>query len=415
MLHGAAGNWKARKRGRMAEWRLVGILSIGQLVVWGALYYGFAVIVTPMESDLGWAKTQTNGALTIGLLVAGVAAVPVGQWIDRRGAFWPMTLGSIVGGMLLILWSFVEAPWQFFAVWALLGVTLAATLYEPAFAVIAANVTEWRRGILYLTFVGGLASTAFVPLAQWLVESWDWRTALRVLGAIVVVVGGGIHLAVLPGTKAKGEAARVADAAAAGAPSALRAAMARPVFWGIAIAYFGFNFAGAAIVFHLIPLLNERSVDTSVIVAVWATIGPMQVAGRVVLMMLGHRVDARSTGRVAILILPVSVLLLVLVGGNATMLFLFAILYGASNGMMTIVRGTIVPEVMGPRGYATINGALAFPANTARAVAPVGAAVIWGWGGYDAVLWVLLGVCSFAAIAFWMASIRSASAANSDA
>jgi len=48
MLHGAAGNWKARKRGRMAEWRLVGILSIGQLVVWGALYYGFAVIVTPM-------------------------------------------------------------------------------------------------------------------------------------------------------------------------------------------------------------------------------------------------------------------------------------------------------------------------------------------------------------------------------
>ena len=415
MLHGAAGNWKARKRGRMAEWRLVGILSIGQLVVWGALYYGFAVIVTPMESDLGWAKTQTNGALTIGLLVAGVAAVPVGQWIDRRGAFWPMTLGSIVGGMLLILWSFVEAPWQFFAVWALLGVTLAATLYEPAFAVIAANVTEWRRGILYLTFVGGLASTAFVPLAQWLVEAWDWRTALRVLGAIVVVVGGGIHLAVLPGTKAKGEAARVADAAAAGAPSALRAAMARPVFWGIAIAYFGFNFAGAAIVFHLIPLLNERSVDTSVIVAVWATIGPMQVAGRVVLMMLGHRVDARSTGRVAILILPVSVLLLVLVGGNATMLFLFAVLYGASNGMMTIVRGTIVPEVMGPRGYATINGALAFPANTARAVAPVGAAIIWAWGGYDAVLWVLLGVCSLAAIAFWMASIRSANPTISDA
>lgn len=415
MLHGAAGNWKARKRGRMAEWRLVGILSIGQLVVWGALYYGFAVIVTPMESDLGWDKTQTNGALTIGLLVAGVAAVPVGQWIDRRGAFWPMTLGSILGGMLLILWSFVEAPWQFFFVWALLGVTLAATLYEPAFAVIAANVTEWRRGILYLTFVGGLASTAFVPLAQWLVESWEWRTALRALGAIVVIVGGGIHLAVLPGTKAKGEAARAADAAAAGAPSALRTAMAQPVFWGIAIAYFGFNFAGAAVVFHLIPLLNERSVDISVIVAVWATIGPMQVAGRVVLMMLGHRVDARSTGRVAILILPCSVLLLVLVDGNATMLFLFAILYGASNGMMTIVRGTIVPEVMGPRGYATINGALAFPANTARAVAPVGAAVIWGWGGYDAVLWVLLGVCSFAAIAFWMASIRSASAANSDA
>ncbi len=415
MLHTAGFNWKACKRGRMAEWRLVGILSIGQLVVWGALYYGFAVIVTPMEAELGWAKTQTNGALTIGLLVAGVAAVPVGQWIDRYGAFWPMTLGSIFGGALLVVWSFVESPWQFYAVWALLGVTLAATLYEPAFAVIAANVSEWRRGILYLTFVGGLASTAFVPLSQWLVEAWDWRIALRVLGAIVIVVGGGIHLAVLPGTKAKGEAARVADAASGGAPSALRSAMARPAFWGIAVSYFGFNLAGASVIFHLIPLLNERSVDTAVIVAVWATIGPMQVAGRVALMILGHRIDARSTGRVATLILPVSVLLLVLAGADVVSLFAFAILYGASNGMMTIVRGTIVPEIMGPRGYATINGALAFPANIARAVAPVAAAIVWGLGGYAAVLWVLLCVCNLAAIAFWMVSSRSKSAENIDA
>ncbi len=398
----------------MAEWRLVGILSLGQLVVWGALYYGFAVVVTPMEAELGWAKTQTNGALTIGLLVAGISAIWVGQWIDRRGAFWPMTLGSVVGGMLLVVWSYVDTPWQLYAVWALLGVTLAATLYEPAFAVIAANVSEWRRGILYLTFVGGLASTVFVPFAQWLVDGWDWRIALRVLGFIVAVVAGGLHLAVLPGTKAKGAAAAAADATAGSGPSALRAAMARPAFWGIAVAYFGYNFTGAAMIFHLIPMLAERSVAAGMIVAVWVTIGPMQVAGRIVLMVLGSRVDARSTGRVAIVLLPFSILLMMGAGASVPVLFLFAILYGASNGMMTIVRGTIVPELMGPRGYATISGALSFPANTARAVAPVAAAAIWGWGGYAAVLWVLLGVCSLAAIAFWMASARRSNAANTD-
>ena len=396
----------------MAEWRLVGILSIGQLVVWGTLYYGFAVIVTPMEAELGWAKTQTNGALTIGLLVAGISAIWVGQWIDRRGAFWPMTLGSVVGGLLLVVWSYVDAPWQFYAVWALLGVTLAATLYEPAFAVIAANVSEWRRGILYLTFVGGLASTVFVPFAQWLVDGWDWRIALRVLGAIVVIVAGGIHLVVLPGTKAKGEAAAAAEASSSGGPSALRAAMARPAFWGIAVAYFGYNFAGATVIFHLIPILTERSVAAGMIVAVWATIGPMQVAGRIVLMALGNRVDARSTGRFSIVLLPVSIVLMMAAGASAPLLFVFAFLYGASNGMMTIVRGTIVPELMGPRGYAAIGGALSFPANTARAVAPFAAAAIWGWGGYDAVLWVLLGACSLAAIAFWTASSPRPNAAN---
>jgi predicted MFS family arabinose efflux permease len=188
--------------------------------------------------------------------------------------------------------------------------------------------------------------------------------------------------------------------------------MARPAFWGIAVAYFGYNFAGATVIFHLIPILTERSVAAGMIVAVWATIGPMQVAGRIVLMALGNRVDARSTGRFSIVLLPVSIVLMMAAGASAPLLFVFAFLYGASNGMMTIVRGTIVPELMGPRGYAAIGGALSFPANTARAVAPFAAAAIWGWGGYDAVLWVLLGACSLAAIAFWTASSPRPNAAN---
>jgi len=395
----------------MGEWRLVGLLAVGQLIVWGALYYAFAVIVSPMEAELGWAKTETNGALTVGLLVAGVSAVPVGQWIDRHGAYWPMSCGAIAGGCLLVAWSFVQSPWQFFVVWAALGTTLAATLYEPAFAVIAANVREWRRGILYLTFVGGLASTVFVPFSQWLVDGWDWRVALRVLGGVVALCAGGIHLAVLPGTRARGEGAAIADSRA-NQPSALRTAFGNAAFWYIGIAYFGYNFAGAALVFHLIPLLAERNVDAGTIVAVWATIGPMQVAGRVVLMALGSRADARSTGRAAIVLLPVSVAALLLTDADVAVLFFFAGLYGASNGMMTIVRGTIVPELLGPRGYATIGGALSLPANVARAIAPLAAAYIWSIAGYAGLLWVLLAICILAAAAFWIASTKRATDAN---
>jgi MFS family permease len=394
----------------MKSWRLVAWLSVGQLVVWGVLYYGFAVVVTPMERELGWSKADLNGALSLGLLVSGLAAFPIGQWIDRRGGFWPLTLGSFAGGALMIAWAFVTEPWQLYAVWGLMGFALAATLYEPAFAVIAANVAEWRRGILYLTFVGGLASTVFIPLAHVLVEAGDWRRALIVLGAIVVVVAGGIHLAVLPGTKAKGEAARKADEAASDGPSAIRLALARPAFWGIGFGYFGYSFLVSALTFHLIPLLTERGVDDATILLIWSTIGPMQVAGRIVLMLLGTRIDARTTGRAAMLFLPLSMLLMVLYGRDAATLLVFAVVYGAGNGMMTIVRGTIVPEVLGPRGYATINGALSLPANVARAVAPLAAAALWGWGGYATVLWVLFGLCTASAIAFWAASIRPRSA-----
>lgn len=35
-----------------------------------------------------------------------------------------------------LAWSQVSAPWMLYAVWALLGTTMAMTLYEPAFAVL---------------------------------------------------------------------------------------------------------------------------------------------------------------------------------------------------------------------------------------------------------------------------------------
>ncbi len=96
--------------------------------------------------------------------------------------------------------------------------------------------------------------------------------------------------------------------------------MARPAFWGIAVAYFGYNFTGAAVIFHLIPMLAERSVEAGMIVAVWVTIGPMQVAGRIVLIDVGATVDRESLRTVCSpVVLPARVVATFL-RGDATVL-----------------------------------------------------------------------------------------------
>jgi MFS family permease len=87
------------------------------------------------------------------------------------------------------------------------------------------------------------------------------------------------------------------------------------------------------------------------------------------------------------------------------MLFIFAALFGSANGIMTIIRGTAVPEFLWREGYGAINGALAFPSMVAQAGAPLAAALIWSMSGsYHAVLWTVLAVASVAAGAFWLAA-----------
>src|SRR5918998_6555976 len=87
---------------------LVWGLGVTQLVGWGTLYFAFSLFVEPMEAELGWSRADLNGALAAGLLAGGLAAIPVGQWIDRRGGHALMTLGAAFAAVLLALWSQVD-------------------------------------------------------------------------------------------------------------------------------------------------------------------------------------------------------------------------------------------------------------------------------------------------------------------
>src|SRR5690606_3356366 len=118
-------------------WALVVTLGVTATVSYGILWYGFAAFITPMGADLGWSKTQITGAVARAEVVAGACAMPIGRWVERPGARGLMTTGSALATVLLIAWSRVDSLPEFYAVWALMGVAMAAVLYEPAFAVVA--------------------------------------------------------------------------------------------------------------------------------------------------------------------------------------------------------------------------------------------------------------------------------------
>lgn len=379
-------------------------MAVAQVISWGTMYYAFSLFVVPMQQSLGWSRPLLNGALSLGLLSTGVAAFPVGAWIDRRGGRGIMTLCSLTGGLLLLAWAEVQTPWVFYVIWILLGASMAGVLYEPAFAVITTVFgPEARRGITALTLVGGFASTVFMPLTQLLIDALGWRQALWVLGGLNLAVCLPLHALFVPAS-ARSRSAPAAVEQPAGDAPALRAILRGRIFWGLAIWFTAVNATASALIFQYVPLLTTWGVEMAAILASVALIGPMQVAGRMVLILCGTRLETRQVGTAVMVLLPAAILTLLFAPHTLLGLSLCAALYGAGNGLLTIVRGTAVSDLIGRTHYGTLNGALTMPATVARALAPVAAAALWSaTGSPSTMLWAMLGSTLIGIVGFVLA------------
>jgi MFS family permease len=363
-------------------------LAAAQTVSWGTLFTVFPLFVAPMEAALGWSRTEINGALTAGLLAAGLAAIPAGRWVDRRGGRGLMTLASLAGAALLLAWAATDRLWLFYLVWVAIGVAQAGALAEPAYAVVVANARDARRAITGMTFITGFTGTIFLPLGGVLIEALGWRGALVVLAALQVVPGL-ITAILLRGTR-PGLTATAAEAL--GGP--LRRALQRRAFWALALCFCVHAFLQTGIIFHLIPLLQERGLPPASVLLVVAMHGPCQVASRATLFALGKRAGPLPVGLAATALLPLAMLALGLAGDRLAALFAFALCWGVANGMMLIIRATGVAEFLGAEGYGQISGALATATVLPRTAAPLAVALIWeSAGGYA------LGVAGIAAFA----------------
>jgi MFS family permease len=386
----------------------VASLSITETVSWGILYYGFPVMLRPMETGLGYSRVQLTGALSIGLLTSALAALPVGRWIDRHGARGVMTLGSCLATALLLVWARIESLGAVYAVWALMGLAMAATLYEPAFAAIVGwfPLKDRDRALLVVTLVAALASTLFMPFEAWLVGRLGWRGALTALAVILALPTIPIHALVLrPPPRAAGPSA--ASGAAAEVPGlTLGAAVKTGVFWVLGLAFLASNFTTNTVTVHLIPYLSDRGYSPTLAAAMIGWMGAMQLPARVVFGPLVARFGHRTLTVGIFICQAVALAQLALVRRLAT-LAPAVVMLGAANGMATLARATTIAEIFGPRHYGSISGAVALGANGARAVAPFAAALLQVWlGGYEPVFWLLAGALVLAALGLLVAPSR---------
>ena len=382
--------------------RLVVWLSVAQLITWGSVFYTFALLLAPVEQELGLTRAQSSLAFSLALFAEGVFAYPVGRWIDRGHERAVMTGGSLLIAAALVLHAFVRSVEGFYLAWVLLGAALAATLYTPVFAVVTRRFPQdFRRAIITLTFLGGLASSVFIPVSAGLIAAFGWRHALFVLAAIHLLVCAPIHALWLR------DAPPPVKVPTSGEHSPATLLRSTP-FLLVGVFSVGMMGITAAIPPHLISLLRESGLREAWVIAIPATIGVMQVLGRLLLFFFEHRFDLHAANRWIPVLIPLALGALIAGAASPIAGLLFVLLYGLGNGMLTIVKGTAIAQYVNREHVASLNGALGVPTAVSRAIGPLVLGVLWSReAGYRWGLVVLLGVSVVAVVAMVMAQRRS--------
>lgn len=356
---------------------ILGILAVTQVVSWGSIYYAFSVLSLDIQRDLGLSPAVVFGAFSWSLLVAGLLAPAVGVWLDQRGGRAVMGAGSLVGALGLFVLSQATSATMYLVAWTVLGAAMALALYESAFATINREFdSNPRQGISTLTLFAGFASTLFWPLTLKLNGLLGWRDTYLIYAGLQLLLCAPLHamLAVRP----RADAVKLARAGHTGKNFTLRESVRHPVFWWLALAFATNSFVFSALSVHLIPLLNRlgHSMETAVVFA--ALIGPMQVAARIGERMYAQRSRPQSVGLVTFATLPFALATLFFLGERQWAAAAFCLVYGAGNGILTIVRGTVPQAIFGRENYGAISGALAGPSMLLKSVGPVAVAALIG-------------------------------------
>jgi hypothetical protein len=359
-------------------------LGITQITAWGTSYYCLGVLAGPIARDTGWSRGFVFLGFTVALLAMGVVSNAVGRAIDRHGGRAVMTLGTVLVSIGLFALAHARSEAVYLVVWAFLGLGMRLCLYDAAFvALVQVAPSRGRKAISYLTLFGAFASSVFWVIGHALEEQLGWRQTLVVFALINLGVCLPLHwfgLARRESDRRAGPAA-VPAASPDGPPLEGTTRSIAIALFALIMSLNGFVFGVVSV--QLVPLLEAAGLATAVAVWVASLKGVAQFSGRVVEIVFARNMRAITVGRIAIGILPPALALLLVGAKSLPLVVAFTLLMGASQGVITIVRGAVPLALFGAKGYGAVLGVIATPVLVVNAAAPPVFAWIvdrWGWG-----------------------------------
>lgn len=342
-------------------------LTVG--VGFGAVLYGFSVLITTSGAGGEFSSSALSTAFGGSVLAGAVVVVPIGRVAGRRGIREILALGGTLMGAGFVAFGLAQTPLQVIAVWWLLiGPGSAMVLFDPAFIALEQwfERADRNRAAGTLTLLTGLAGPVFVPSATAGVQVLGWRPTAALLGILVAVVAWATAGIALRGAPRPG-AARSHPDPALESGSATRATTASFVLLtgSIALAMAALE----AVNIHRLARFESTGFDAATL-ATWASIASVaSLPGRFFVPRLAIRWPSPQL-LLALTLLLVPAMALAVRGTSSWEMvghfILFGLLFGATIPMRTVVMGDWFSgarfgALMGVQGAAIAVGRAAGP------------------------------------------------------
>lgn len=403
--------------------RIVTGLGVTQIVGWGTTFYIPAVLAARIVDDTGWSLTVFVAAFSWCMLVSGLVSKRIGALLDRLGARRVMSWGSVALAAGLLVVALARNEILLFIGWTVIGLGMRAALYDAAFTALAHLAgSRARRSISIVTLWGGLASTVFWPVGHLLGEAVGWRWTLVIYALLNLACCLPIHRR-LPVHADASEEPPVPNSP----PPAVAATEPAPERGRLqgrarerAVVVLSVIFAGHALVWsamsaHMIELLSGLGLAAGVAVTLSTVIGVAQVGSRLLEMAAQSRLAPLSVGVAAMAMLVGALSIFWTASPSALLIGAACVIYGAANGLVTIVRGALPLAVFGNVAYGETLGRIAAPGLVCSALGPVLFAWVLERIGTHPAFGVLVAIAcaSFAGMAWIAWASRRASATPS--
>ena len=352
--------------------RLVCILGFAQILAWGSTFYLPAVLAAAIARDSGWSLSSVVAGLSWGLLVAGVSAPRAGRLIDRFGGRPVLASSSVLLAAGLCLMGIAPKLPVYYLAWTVLGIAMAGGLYDAAFSTLGRLLgQDSRTAMTGVTLLGGFASTVAWPAITGLEAELGWRATCLVLAGVHLTIGLPLYLLLIPREQQNNNDMESTDHVVMPAKALTKA---RSVFLLVAALFTLQSSVMSSVSVLLLDTLARLGFAAAVALAVGMVIGPSQVTARLLEFSFWRTLHPTWSARGAVCLCFVGIVLLI--PANPTLAFIAMALYGAGNGLLTIVRGTLPLALFGSERYGARMGLLARPMLIAQAIAPLAMAMV---------------------------------------
>jgi MFS family permease len=385
------------------RWVIVACGALMTCVAIGSMF-SLAIFLEPMSTDTGWSRTGISSAMTLDFLVMGAAGFGWGALSDRIGPRVVVLIGALLLGLGLMLASGITSLVQFQLTYGLLVGLAAGAFFAPMIATVTGWFTEQRSLAVSLVSAGmGVAPMTISPFARYLISTYDWRTAMMVIGMTAWVLLIPASLFVRRAPAATGHAGPLAGAAE---PSLSAAeAFRSPQFIVLATTFALCCAAHSGPIFHMVSYAIGCGIAPLAAVSIYSLEGLSGLGGRLLLGLLADRFGAKPVLIAGLLVQSAAIACYLMVDRLGEF-YTLSLVFGTAYGGVMPLYAVLARESFGQRVMGTVFGAMTMTSAIGMAFGP------WAGGrifdAYNSYMWLYIGSSTVALAAVAVALVFTA-------